>query len=70
MKKKAAAKKSMKKEKSSKKEKTELGVCANCWRFSAFKNDCTFFWGNKSECSKFMKHQYDEERFVRKGLLD
>lgn len=70
MKKKAAGKKNMKTEKSAKKEKTEIGVCESCWRYQTFKNDCTFFWENKSECSKFLRNQYDEERHVRKGLFD
>jgi hypothetical protein len=68
--KKGANNKKMSKEKSPKKEKTELGVCANCWRYAAFKEDCMFFWENKSECSKFMRHQFDEERHVRKGLFE
>jgi len=59
-----------KKEPSKKKGKTAEGtVCSGCWRFEAFKDKCTYFWENKSECSKFMKHMYDEERHVRKALF-
>ncbi|MEM4336618.1 MAG: hypothetical protein QXG86_01285 [Candidatus Woesearchaeota archaeon] len=51
-----------------KKQKKDLGVCADCWRYAQFKEDCYFFWESKSECSKFMKHQLDEERYVRKNV--
>ena len=51
------------------KKAVDLGVCENCWRYATFKNKCTFFWENKSECSKFMNHQFDEERHIRKDLL-
>ncbi len=54
------------------KEKNAMkdSVCSNCWRYSAFKEKCMYFWENKSECSKFMNHQFDEERYVKKSILD
>ncbi len=65
MAKKAAAKKTPKKA-----EIKEPGVCSNCWRFSAFKHECIYFWENKSECSKFLSHQNDEERYVKRNFLE
>ena len=60
----------MPKKKEAKKEAKDVGVCKDCWRYSQFKNECNFFWENKSECSKFMNHQMDEERYRRRGLVD
>jgi len=51
------------------KKEAEAGLCRDCWRWQTFKNNCIYFWDNKSECSKFMKHQMDEERYVRKNLV-
>lgn len=48
----------------------DSGVCSNCWRYSAFKDECMYFWENKNECSKFLRHQYDEEQYERKRFLD
>ena len=60
----------MPKKKEAKKEAKDVGVCKDCWRYSQFKNECSFFWENKSECSKFMNHQMDEERYKRRELVD
>jgi len=58
----------MAKKKSAKKA-VDIGVCKGCWRYETFKENCMYFWENKSECSKFMKHMNDEERYVAKNML-
>lgn len=60
----------MPKKKEAKKEAKDVGVCKDCWRYQQFKEGCDFFWENKSECSKFMNHQMDEERYKRRELVD
>jgi len=52
-----------------KESKKEAGVCRDCWRYKQFKEDCHFFWENKSECSKFLEHQMAEEKYMRKSLI-
>jgi len=51
------------------KKEIDAGVCENCWRYRTFKHECIYFWENKSECSKFLKHQADEDRYVRRSLI-
>jgi len=51
-------------------KKQNLGVCSSCWRYKQFKDNCHFFWENKSECSKFLEHQLAEEKYARKGIVE
>ena len=43
-------------------------LCKECWRYQSFKEDCHFHWEGKQECTKFMEHEQDEEKF--KTMID
>ncbi|MBR9691126.1 hypothetical protein GOV08_05585 [Candidatus Woesearchaeota archaeon] len=39
-------------------------LCIPCWRWGQFKTDCHFHWEGKRECSRFLEHQLDVEKYM------
>lgn len=38
-------------------------LCKECWRYETFKEKCHFYWEEKRECSRWISHETDEEKY-------